>query len=79
MPEIGGYLTPKLYVDKAFSNSIDEPSLLRLDLDEILKLDEQDSIILNYTLATQKTKIETPNKNYVDFKFDDTSIIKKHR
>ena len=55
-------MTAKLYVD----NSIDESSLLRLDPDEKLKLDEQDSIVLNSTLTSPKTIIEIPTKAYID-------------
>ena len=55
-------LTPKIYVD----NAIDEPSLLRLDPDKKLKLDEQDSIDLNSSLTLPKTIIEIPTENYVD-------------
>ena len=43
-----------------------ESSVLRLDPNEKLKLDEQDSIIPNSTLITPKTIIELPNKSYVD-------------
>ena len=50
--------------------------MLRLDPDEKLKLDEQDSIILNSTLTKAKTIKEIPTKNYVDYKFDDPSIMK---
>ena len=37
---------------------------------------EQDTIVLNSTLSTTKTKIELPTKNYIDKKFNDSSIIK---
>ena len=57
----------------AISDAIDESSLLRLDPDEKL---EQDSIILNSTLTSPKTILEIPTKNYVDNKFNDSSIIK---
>ena len=43
-----------------------EPSLLRLDLDEKLKFDEQGSIVLNSTLTSPKTIIELPTKSFVD-------------
>ena len=43
-----------------------ESSLLRLDLNENLKLDEQDSINLNSTLTSPKTIIEIPTKSFVD-------------
>ena len=58
------------------SDAIDEPSLLRLDLDEKLK---QGSIILNSNLTSPKTKIEMLTKNFVVNKFNDPSMIKKHR
>ena len=51
-----------MYVD----NFIDESSLLRLDLDEKLKLDEQDSIVLNSTLTSPKTTIEIPTEAHID-------------
>ena len=63
---IEGRLTPKNYVDQAIFYGVDEPSLLRLDPDEKLKLDEQDSIVLNSTLTSPKTLIELPTKSYVD-------------
>ena len=71
--QIGSDLTPKLYVDNAISDSVDESSLLRLDPDEKLK---QDSIILNSTSTSPKTITELPTKNYVDNKFNDPSTIK---
>ena len=40
--------------------------MLRLDPDEKLNLDEQDSIILNSYLTLSKTVIEIPTLNYVD-------------
>ena len=66
LPAIGDYLTPKFYVDQAISYSVDESSLLRLDADEILRLNKQHSIILNSTLTSPKTIIEIPTKSYVD-------------
>ena len=45
---------------------MDESSLLRLDPDELLKLDEQESKILNSTLTSPKTIIQLPTKFYVD-------------
>ena len=44
--------TPKLYVYNAISNSVDEPSLLRLDIIEEVKLDEQDFKILSSSLTS---------------------------
>ena len=73
MPAVGEHLTAKYYVDNAISKAIDESSLLRFDPDEKL---EQDSIILNSTLTSPKTILEIPTKNYVDNKFNDSSIIK---
>ena len=73
LPQIDSHLTAKLYVDKAISDSIDESSLLRLDTDEKLM---QDTIVLNSTLTSPKTIVELPTKNYVDNKFNDSSIIK---
>ena len=40
--------------------------MLRLDPNEKLKLDEQDSILPNSTLTLPKTMIELPSKSYVD-------------
>ena len=51
---------------QAISNSVDEASSLSLDPDEKIKLDEQDSIILNSSLTSPKTKIEVLIKSYVD-------------
>ena len=62
LSQIDSHLTAKLYVD----NSIDELSLLRLDFDEKLDLDNQDSIILSSTLTSPKTIIEIPTKAYID-------------
>ena len=72
LPQIDSHLTAKLYVDNAISDEVNESLLLRLDPDEKLT---QDSIILNSTLTSPKTKLEIPTKNYVD-KFNGSSIIK---
>ena len=45
-PAILEHLAAKIYVDQAISYSVDESSLLRLDPDEKLNQDEQDSIVL---------------------------------
>ena len=74
LPQIDSHFTAKLYVDNAISDGINEQSLLRLDPDEKLT---QDSIILNSTSTSPKTIIELPTKNYVDNKFNYSSIIKK--
>ena len=61
-PRDAEHLTPKLYVD----NAIHESSLLRLHRDEKLKLDVQDSILLDSILIPPNTIIELPTKSYVD-------------
>ena len=66
MPAVGEHLTAKYYVDTAISNSVDESTLLRLDANEKLELDKQDSIILNSTLTQPMTIIEIPTKAYID-------------
>ena len=68
-------LTPKIYVDQAISEGVDDSSLLGLNPDEKLKLNDQNSIILNSTLTLPKTILEVPNKSYVDKKINDPSII----
>ena len=66
-PGIPEHLAAKIYVEQAISYSIDEPSLLRLDPDEQLKLDEQDSIVLNSISTSPKNiTIKLPTKSYVD-------------
>ena len=40
--------------------------MLRLDPDEKLRLNEQDSVVLNSTLTLTKTINELPTKSYVD-------------
>ena len=44
---------------------MDDSSFLRLDPIEKLKLIEQDSINLNFTLTSLKTEIKIPTKSYV--------------
>ena len=60
------HLTPKHYVDQAIYYHVHEPSVLRLYPDEKLKLDEQDSKILNSSLTSPKTLIELRTKSCVD-------------
>ena len=67
LPQTDTHLTAKLYVD----NAINESSLLRLDPDEKLKLNEQDSIIPNSILTSPKTIIEIPTKVYIDSLHDE--------
>ena len=62
LPAINQHLSPKQNVD----NSLDESSLLRLNPDEKLQLDEQHSIILISVLASPKTIVEIFTKSYVD-------------
>ena len=40
--------------------------MLKLDSNEKLNLDEQDSIVLNSNLTSPKTIIELPTESYVD-------------
>ena len=47
-------------------NSVDESSLLRLDSNETLDLNNQDSILLNSTKILPVTIIEIPTKAYID-------------
>ena len=56
----------KYYVDRALFYWLHELSLLRLDPDRKLELDEQDSIIPNSTLTSPKTIIEIATKSYAD-------------
>ena len=65
-------------MDQAISNGVAESSLLRLDPDEKLKLDEQDYILLNSTLTSAKTMIKLPTKNYVDIRLNDPSLIRNN-
>ena len=76
IPTLEEQLTPKIDVDQAISDGVDEKSLLRLDPDEKLKLDEQDSIVLNYSLTLPKTTTKLATKSYVDNKYIGHSIIK---
>ena len=66
LPAVHDHLTPEDYVNEALSSSVDESSLIGLDLDEKLKPGEQDSISPNSTLALPKTIIEKPTKAFVD-------------
>ena len=75
-PETGDHLTPRLYVDNVIRNSLKETSLLRLDPDIKVNLDERGSIILKSTLTSPRLVLEIPTKIYVDDKFNDPSVIK---
>ena len=48
--------------------------MLRLDPDEKLKLDEQDSVDLNSTLTSTRTVTEIPTKRYADSLFENGKI-----
>ena len=76
LPEFGDQLTTKLYVDNVIRNSVDESTLLRLNPDGELKIDEQDSILPYSTLTSPKIIMKQPTKAFVDNKFNDPSIIK---
>ena len=76
IPALGGQQTPKMYVDQAISVGVGQSSLLNLDLDEKLRLDEQDSTVLNSALTLAKPKIELAAKKYVGKKFNVPSIKK---
>ena len=75
-PILEEHLTLKIYVDQAISDGVDESTLLRLDLDEKLRLNEQDSTVLNFTLTLPKTIFELPTKSYVDIRLIEPSIIR---
>ena len=62
LPQIDSQLTAKLYVD----TETDQTSLLRLDPNEKIELDNQDSITLNSTSTDRMTTIEIPTKAYID-------------
>ena len=66
LPQIDSHLTAKLHVDSTISDGVNESTLLRLDPDEKLKLDEQNSILLNSSLTSPRTILEIPTKSYVD-------------
>ena len=66
MPVLRERLTLRHFFNQAIFYHMNEPSLLRLDSGEKLKLDEQDSIVLNSTLKSPKTIVELPTKSYVD-------------
>ena len=75
-PTLEEQLTPKIYVDQAILDGVNEPSLLRVDPDEKLNLDEQNSLVLLSNLSLIKTVIKLLTKFYVDVKFNDLSIIR---
>ena len=65
LPAVREHLTLLFYVDEAISHSVNGSTFLRLDPDEKSKLDEQDSMTLNSTLTTPRTRMGMPNKSYV--------------
>ena len=74
-PETGDHVTSKLNADNTIRSNVVESILLRLDPDEKVDLNEQESMILNPTITSPETTIEVPTKNYVDETFND--IFKK--
>ena len=60
------HLTGKTYVDQAMSDGVEKLSILRLDPDEKLRLDEQNYILPNSDLRLPKTIIGLLKKSYVD-------------
>ena len=66
LPAIREHLEPKIYVVEPICYDVDGSSLLALDLDEKLNLEDQVSIFLNCTLRSPKTIVEIPTKSYVD-------------
>ena len=77
IPTLEEHLTPKIYIDQVLSNIVDEYSLLRLDPNKKLKLNEKNSIVFISTLILPKTVIELPTKSYVDKKINDPSKLRK--
>ena len=65
LPAVREHLTPKIFADEALSLSTNDSSIISLDRDEKLKLDEQDSLILNSFLTSPKTIIKIPTKSSV--------------
>ena len=53
LPAIPEHVTANILVDQALSDDADVPSLLRLDSDEKLNKDEQDSIVFFYFTNTK--------------------------
>ena len=78
IPTLEEHLTLKIYVDQAISHGVHESSLSGLHPDEKLRLDEQDSTVLNSTLTLLMTIIELPTKSIGDNKINDPSIIKNN-
>ena len=66
MPAIGEHVTAKHYIENAFSNSVDESSLLKLDPNEEIKLHEHEIKYLKSNLLSPKTIIEITNNAYID-------------
>ena len=57
LPEFGDQITSNLFVDNVIRISVDGSTLLRLDPDGKLNLDEQDSILAKSFLTSPKTII----------------------
>ena len=63
IPTLVEQLTPKIYVDQAISDAVDNSSTLRLDAEKKFNLDEQDSIVINSSLTLPKTIIRLTTKS----------------
>ena len=66
MPVVGEHLTKNIILIKLICSSVGESSLLILDPDEKLKLDEQPFIILKSTLTSPKAMTEITTASYFD-------------
>ena len=58
MPAVAEHSTAKYYVDNDITGSVYESSLVGLDPKEELKINEQNSSVLNSTLTSPKTIIK---------------------
>ena len=65
-PAVRKHLTPNCFVDETLSHSVDVSSLLGVDPNEKLEIDERYSKFLNSFLTSPKTIIEKPTNLYVD-------------
>ena len=63
IPALEKQLTLQIYVDQAVSDGVHNSSLLRLDPDAKLNLDEQDTIVLNFTSTLPIAIIELPTQS----------------
>ena len=75
-PTLEDHSTPKIYVNQAISEGVNDSTFLRLDPDE--KLDEQNSIFLISSLKLPKTIIKLAKKSYVDRRLKNPSIFRNN-